>query len=202
MTGEVATRIGRRRSATEKEIRQAAWAVIERDGVAALSMGEVARAVGMRPQSLYEYFASKRALLDVLFREGFTLATERLQAIEADSPRELLMASVHDFLEFCVDNPGRFHLMLQRSVPGFAPSPDSLDVAATSLGVMLDRATAAGIREPGDLDILRALLSGLASEQIANQLGGHRFISQADRAVSLLLLSSHPTTSTRKARPR
>lgn len=192
MPGHVLSRVERRRSATEQEIRDAAWDVIDRNGVAAVSMGEVARAVGMRSQSLYEYFPSKRALLDALFREGFTLATARLEAITASDPASVLVASVIDFLEFCVDNPGRFHLMLQRSVPDFVPSAESLDVAARSLELMMDRARAAGIRTDDDLDLLRVLINGMASEQIANEPGGRRFIAQAERAVSLLLPRPRP----------
>jgi AcrR family transcriptional regulator len=185
------TRVERRRAQAEREILDAASALINRQGVAAISMREVAGLVGMRAQSLYEYFPSKNALLDALFREGFALATERLAALpDAGTAEERLKASVRDFLRFCVENPGRFHLMLQRTVPDFEPSPESYAVAAASLQVMVDRAAEAGITSEADIHVLRALISGLAGEQIANEPGGDRFIAPADHAVTILLHAS------------
>lgn len=97
---------------------------------------------------------------------------------------------MREFLRFCVDNPGRFHLMLQRTVPDFEPSPESFAVAAASLQIMLDRAADAGITCDADIDVLRALISGLAGEQIANERGGDRLIARADHAVTILLHAS------------
>lgn len=201
MTASISTRLERRRAQAEREILDAASALINRHGVAALSMREVAGLVGMRAQSLYEYFPSKNALLNVLFRQGFALATERLLALpDADTAEERLKASVRDFLRFCVDNPGRFHLMLQRTVPDFEPSPESYATAAASLQVMVERAADAGITRDADIDVLRALISGLAGEQIANEPGGDRFIARADHAVTILLHASrHRAKETRSS---
>ena len=182
------TRVARRRAAVVRELLDTAWALIERDGVAAITMRELATEIGVRPQSLSEYFPSKAALLDALFRDGFCQATKRLSQLpQPEDPRQFLVNSVNDFLAFCVDNPGRFHLMLQRTVPAFAPRPESLEASAQSLQIMLDRAAAAGIQNAGDVDLLRALINGLASEQIANEPGGRRFICQGERAVTMLL---------------
>lgn len=195
----VGDRLERRRARVVREILDAAWTLIERDGVAAVSMREVARVLGMRPQSLYEYFPSKNALLDALFREGFTLATERLLALPRHRTAEqFLMASMRDFLQFCVDSPGRFHLMLQRTVPNFEPTAESLTASAQSLQIMLDRAAAAGVRSAADIDVLRALISGLAAEQIANEPGGRRFIGRADHALALLLAQAKPKEQSRR----
>lgn len=184
------TRVTRRRAAVTRELLDAAWRLIERDGVAVLTLRELAGQLGMRPQSLSEYFPSKAALLDALFRDGFWQATERLLGLpQGGDPRMNLVHSVSDFLDFCVSNPGRFQLMLQHAVPGFTPSPESLRCSAESLQVMLERAASAGVRDAADVDLLRALINGLASEQIANEPGGHRFICQAERAVSLILTS-------------
>lgn len=196
------TRVARRRAAVVRELLDTAWALIERDGVAAVTMRELAARIGVQPQSLSGYFPSKAALLDALFREGFTQATQRLSQLpQPDDPRQFLVSSVNDFLAFCVENPGRFHLMLQRSVPGFTPSPKSLETSALSLQIMLDRAAAAGIRSANDVILLRALISGLASEQLANEPGGQRFISQAERAVALLLDSIDTATTNKPDRP-
>jgi len=43
------------------------------EGVAALSMQELARRMDMRAPSLYNYFSGKAEIYDVLFRLGFSL---------------------------------------------------------------------------------------------------------------------------------
>ena len=58
----------RRRQETIDEILQHAVAVMQADGVAALSLSEVARRMGIKPPSLYKYFPSKLAVYDELFR--------------------------------------------------------------------------------------------------------------------------------------
>lgn len=170
------------------ELLDAAWRIIERDGVSALTLRQLAAQLGMRPQSLSEYFPSKAELLDALFRDGFSQVTQRLLDLPQDAGhRGNLVSSVSNFLDFCVSNPGRFQLMLQRAVPGFTPSAESLECSAQSLKIMEERAALAGVRDAADVDVLRALINGLAAEQIANEPGGDRFISQAERAMALVL---------------
>lgn len=70
-----------------------------------------------------------------------------------------------------VTNPGRFLFLLQRAVPGFTPSPASPRCSAESHQVMQERAASAGVRDAGHVDVPRALINGLASEQIAHEPG-------------------------------
>jgi AcrR family transcriptional regulator len=51
-----------RHNQTIEEILDLAIQVMAEDGVAALSLAEVARRMGMRPPSLYQYFPSKLAV--------------------------------------------------------------------------------------------------------------------------------------------
>ncbi|MEU0837731.1 helix-turn-helix domain-containing protein, partial [Streptomyces sp. NPDC005969] len=68
----------RRRNETVQEILDVAVEVMAEEGVAALSLAEVARRVGMRPPSLYQYFPSKMAVYDALFERGMRQAVEVL----------------------------------------------------------------------------------------------------------------------------
>jgi AcrR family transcriptional regulator len=54
-------------------ILDAARTVMREEGVAALNLHEVARRVGLRTPSLYEYFPGKMALYDALYRFGIRL---------------------------------------------------------------------------------------------------------------------------------
>ena len=71
MTGFTVSTPANRRAVAERAILDAAWSVMAREGVAALSVREVARSVGLRQQSLTYYFPTKQALLAALFADGF-----------------------------------------------------------------------------------------------------------------------------------
>src|SRR6476660_8163887 len=85
-------RTSARRTAAIREILDAAWTLMAREGVAEVSVREVARAVGMRQQSLTYYFPTKPALLDALFADGFTeLGRVIDQLPEHDDPVEAVV---------------------------------------------------------------------------------------------------------------
>ncbi len=63
----------RRRQETIEEILDIAVQIMAEQGVAGLSVGEIARRMGIRPPSVYVYFPSKHALYDALFARGAQL---------------------------------------------------------------------------------------------------------------------------------
>src|SRR5215831_3236374 len=70
----------RHRLQTHEEILDAALAVMAEQGVAALNLTEVARRVGLRQPSLYQYFDSRTAVYDALFERGWRAGYEILAA--------------------------------------------------------------------------------------------------------------------------
>src|SRR5271156_3439460 len=104
-----------RRAQVEREILDAAWTAMAEEGVAALSVREVARVVGLRQQSLTYYFPTKQNLLDALFADGFA---DLQHAFDLLRPRRPAADGVVDvavaFVDYCVANPARYHLMFQR----------------------------------------------------------------------------------------
>ena len=60
-----------------------ALAVMAEQGVAGLTLGEVARRMGIRTPSLYGYFDGKHALYDALFARGWEGLTEATHAAGA-----------------------------------------------------------------------------------------------------------------------
>lgn len=177
---------------------------MEQMGVAAVSVREVARSVGMRQQSLTYYFPTKQDLLDALFADGFAdlkHAFEQL-AVRGD-PIEGMVDVATAFVDYCVSHPARYHLMLQRTVPGFEPSEQSHSVALDALDFFLKRLAAAGVTAESDIAILRGLVSGLVAEQIANDPNGRAFADQTERAFRCLLpaLTTSSEAPSDKARP-
>src|SRR3954449_5189619 len=97
----------RRRLETIEEVLDIAAEIMAEQGVAGLSVGEIARRMGIRPPSLYVYFPSKNALYDALFARGAELlvATMEEHAAQADESAPLadqLLAAARRFIEWCV----------------------------------------------------------------------------------------------------
>lgn len=189
MTAVTDDRRARARDATRAEIVAAAWALVRESGLAGLSMRELGSRVGMRGQSLYSYFAAKDAIYDAMFREGyeeFIAAIEPALAADSADSLEYLRGLAHAFFEFCVVDPPRFQLLFLHTVPGFQPTPESYGVAVAALARMEGALAAAGVTDPDASDLSTAVMTGLASQQIANDPGGHRWERLVDRAVAML----------------
>src|SRR5687767_14828890 len=72
----------RRRQETIEEVLTVAVEVMADHGVAGLTLGEVARRMGIRPPSLYVYFDGKNALYDALFERGWRELLDTVRAVE------------------------------------------------------------------------------------------------------------------------
>lgn len=171
-----------------RDILDAAWAEMARQGVAALSVREVARSLGIRQQSLTYYFPTKQALLDALFADGFARLRDRFDQLSTPTdPEQGVVDVAVAFVDHLVQRPAAYHLMFQGTVPGFEPSPESHAVALTVLRELIDRLAAANITSPADQALVRSLMSGLAAEQIANDRNGTLFSDQTERGIRALL---------------
>src|SRR6478609_2358376 len=60
-----------RREAIRQEILAAAWASAQENGLAGLTLRDIADRVGMQPPSLYSHFASKNAIYDAMFEAAW-----------------------------------------------------------------------------------------------------------------------------------
>ncbi|MFI8497763.1 TetR/AcrR family transcriptional regulator [Streptomyces sp. NPDC085524] len=83
---------GKRRRLSRPVVLAAAVALVDRDGLAALTMRRLATDLGVEPMAIYRYTAGKEALLDGLVEAFFAEVNERLRtsaeagADEARSP--------------------------------------------------------------------------------------------------------------------
>ena len=74
-------KVTQRREAKVASIVASAWKLAREHGIAGVSLHALAREVGMRQPSLYEYFDSKHALYDAMFADGNRQLLERLDAL-------------------------------------------------------------------------------------------------------------------------
>jgi AcrR family transcriptional regulator len=177
-----------RHEATKEEILAAAWALARTRGVAGFSLRDLASAVQMRHQSLYTYFPSKQAIYDAMFAQGMRALVEQRAGLVLDpDPIRALRQAARAFLAFCVEDPVRYQLLFERVVPDFEPSATSMELSAEALGYLAAWHSAAGLTDAADVDLWRAMLTGLAGQQIANDPGGARWTKLVDRAIDALL---------------
>lgn len=169
-----------------------AWALARRDGLGALSLHSLAAAVGLRQPSLYVYFDSKLALYDALFADGYRQLLEYTKERDYNGePRETLVRFVRDQVQWSGDDFVRFQILFQRTIPGFEPSPQSWALALEFYEIASTVLSAAGLTEQAEIDLFSALISGMSSQQAANDPGGSRWAQHADYAVGMFLAAAH-----------
>ena len=184
----MASKVAERREAKVTSIVAAAWDLARQHGIAGVSLHALARKVGMRQPSLYEYFDSKHALYDAMFADGNRRLLERLDAVKLPTePRAAAKKYMHTFLAFALEDPARCELLFQRHVPDFDPSPESYALAEEVLGGAVKVLHEAGVTDQGDIDCIVAMVGGLIEAQLANDPGGSRWSRHLNRLVDLYL---------------
>lgn len=204
----------RRRLETIEEIVDVAIGVMTESGVGGLSLGEVARRMGMRTPSLYVYFDSKNAVYDAVFARGWRAVHETMTPAydgvrdTADLPSYFLTCA-RLFVGWMLEHPVQAQLMCWRPVPGYEPSAlayepavEMLAAAHASFEQLRDRGL---FRPDADVELLlrtwTVLTSGVMTQQLANapdvSLDEGAFTATLPDLVSMFL-----TQYGRPARPR
>ncbi len=189
-------RVAARREATKAAILDAAWDLASGQGLGGLNMRDLAAKLGMSAPSLYEYFDGKDAIYDAMFVHGNALLSDRMRDAPDPAeagPRVALTAQARRFVEFCNEDEARFQLLFQRAVPGWRPSPEAYEVAVGNLDKLRAYLASCGISDAASLDLWTAILSGLAGQQVANDLGGDRWIRLIEPAVDMFLATRKET---------
>jgi AcrR family transcriptional regulator len=196
-------------------ILDAACSVMREEGVAALNLHEVARRVGLRAPSLYEYWPSKMALYDALYRFGIRLYAEGREHLAPLTPHpasfwEHARAELEHYMTFAQENPELYQLVFERPVPGFVPQPTSLEEGARILAHS-DQILKQGLEE-GNLasglppeqarDLFIGMMHGLTALHMANEpelpVGTGRFGSLIEAALTLFQAAWHPSAHTER----
>ena len=186
--------------ATRQAILDTAREIMREEGVAALSLHEVARRMGMKTPSLYTYFDSKHALYDALFALGMKMQRDVMSEILAsDIPLEAkIEGGIEAYMRFADNYPELYPLLFERPVPGFVPSEAAMaDIRELMKdGVaLIQQAIDAGLIAPGltaqqAQDLFLAVMHGLTALKRANEpdapTGEGRFGSLIPAAAKLL----------------
>ena len=178
-TAAVTDRRRRRRQETIQEILAIAVEIMAAHGVAALSLSDVARHLGIQPPSLYKYFPSKLALYDAVFADGARRVRDEFRAGAASAEPGLpaLAAGLERCARFTLANAVYSQLLYWRPVPGFTPSPEAYQPAqeftADVTAVLRTAADLGQVHPDAATDeghtLLSVLVSGALSQQMANE---------------------------------
>lgn len=180
-----------------------AWELARRDGLAAISLRDLADRVDLRQPSLYAYFDSKLALYDAMFADAVRQLLEAAARHPLpDDPRVALI----DFTEFCVrlatEDVVRHQLLFQRTIPGFKPSAESRDLLLEFREIGWQLLLAVGIDDLPTADIFTAIVSGLTNQQVFNDPHGDRWLRQTRRTVEMYLADIDQRSPSRPPRPK
>ena len=204
-------RRARRRQETIEEILDIATEVMTEEGVNGLSLAEVARRLGVRPPSLYKYFASMHGVYDALFLRGSRAHLEVLRTAMAGAEPGLdaLTCGLEASGRWALEHRALAELLFMRPVPSFAPSPDAFAVAEEM--VALQRRALADAVDAGQLGpearaddavyLVAILIAGVLSQAIANEpdvtWGEGRFSSQFPGSCGYCRRPSRPAPAPR-----
>jgi AcrR family transcriptional regulator len=109
--------------------------IIEEQGLAALSIREVARRAAVSHQAPYHHFADREAILAAIAKEGFEDLLGRMRSARArapDDPVEQLRCVGESYLALGVERPGHYTVMFRREVLDRSKYPDLSEVAGAT----------------------------------------------------------------------
>jgi AcrR family transcriptional regulator len=188
----------RNREVMIQTILDTARAIMREDGVAALSMQELARRLDIRAPSLYNYFSGKMDIYDALFRLGITLFAEYIDKAIVDAPtwQEELRRTFEAYMVFALENPDLYQLCFERPVPGFVPSEESLQISFGRLQFAYERSrhvladVHTNLSPEQAADLIIAMMHGLTALHLSNQpqlpIGQGRFGALIPAMLSVL----------------
>jgi AcrR family transcriptional regulator len=192
----------RRRSARDAIV-DAAWALVGEEGLAGLSLRDLARRAGITPPTVYAYFDSKNAIYDAMFGRAAMQFVDRMtEPLDGEDPRDRLLAHARRFIDFCTGDVPRYQLLFQRTLPGFEPSPESFAPAVRALSHARELLAASDITEERHVDLWTALVTGLVDQQVSNDPGGDRWTRLIDDSIDMFFTHCRMRCTARKPRSR
>ncbi len=175
----------------------AALALLEEQGMAALSLRALARRAGVSAMAPYHHFPTRAALVAAVATAGFDrLYAEKLSALAAagDDPVERLVAGTRGYVAFVIANPELYRLMASAELADRSGHPALAKSAAApqaSLAALVTAARGAGRlgnAEPGAVAMqLWALAHGLGQLAIDGYAGDADVLALAEAGARHLL---------------
>ena len=192
-------------SKTRSEILDHALQIMAEDGVAGLTMARLARAMDIRPPSLYKYYPSLLAVYDALFRRGQLANLEALRdGMRGGAPGlDAVACAMEATGRWAIANPVLAQLLFWRPVPGYQPSAEAFAPALLIIDLLrsaLADAAARGQVHPdaatdAGMELLSIMHFGIISQHLANNAGSdwdHGQYLRRYREILPLFIKAYP----------
>ncbi|MFE2938586.1 TetR/AcrR family transcriptional regulator [Streptomyces sp. NPDC059255] len=118
----------RLRIETTAEIKSTALRLLASGGPGAITLRAIAREMGMTPNAIYGYFATRDDLVTTLINDVYTSLADTVDAaiapIPAGEPSRRIRAWGHAYRTWVFSNTEGFRLIYGDAVPGYVPPPD------------------------------------------------------------------------------
>jgi AcrR family transcriptional regulator len=142
-------------------------ALIETEGIGAVSLRRVAREAGVSPGAPYHHFADRSALLTAISLEGYQLLEPRVREARAQAPTAVraLGALVETYVRFAREHPAHVQLMLRPELCHPRDHPEAEAAGEAALGVLTEvvhECQREGTAPPGDPEPLVEMVWALA----------------------------------------
>lgn len=132
---------------TSEALVAAAHRLLAEHGPDALTVRRIANAAGMSTMNVYSRFGGKDGVIDELYADGYRRLFAEVDAIHVgeDAPTDLTRIAA-TYRSWALDNPRYYAIMFRQAVPGFEPSPQSVEFARGGLARLVERVAAGQAR--------------------------------------------------------
>lgn len=139
-----------------ERILAASTALLESEGLAALSMREVARRAGVTHQAPYHHFKDREAILAALVEEGFLDLSARLRearrAAGEAGPQELLLQVGLAYVGFALARSGIFRIMFRPELVQLARAPEAAAAGMSAYQELREMVARLGLPGPSEVE--------------------------------------------------
>jgi AcrR family transcriptional regulator len=129
-------------SELRERILRASVELIEEDGLAKLSMREVARRAGVTHQAPYHHFADREQILGEIAAEGFRMLSARIvkaappEEMRRDNVVERICALGEAYVELACSHPAHFRIMFRPELVDIDNCPGARDAGECSFELL------------------------------------------------------------------
>lgn len=143
---------------------EAALAIIDREGVDALTIRRLAKEVGVSHAAPAHHFADKQAIVLAVATEGFRILGDHMRKLpEIDDPKERLTALGRGYLRFAFDHPAYYRVMFGPHKTQLVLDDAEFHAVASGTFEVLTKVVAPLVYREGDSDEERKRRIGAAS---------------------------------------
>jgi AcrR family transcriptional regulator len=121
---------------SRERILQSAVELMSKEGLAALSMREVARRAGVSHQAPYHYFDNREAILAAIAEDGFKQFNAALESASGSNAVARLIAAGRAYVGFALSHPAHFHVMFRPELVDLRKYPSAQAEASRGFGIL------------------------------------------------------------------